>query len=577
MVSGDIIWRLGGRKNQFKFNNEHSEMAPIYFSMSHDAKKLSNGNLLFYDNGVMKKTWYSRAVEYQIDEINKEVDLVWEYRHQPDISAFAMGSVQRFKNGNSLINWGLIFKGHFKTLTEVDATNQIQFEMSLPNDAYSYRSFKYDLPACQPIANVDKYEVLKGNTYNFRDIYDTTGVSVYFKEFNGFIYNVINVKKFECAPKNPAFNTESPVLLPLRYVLSADEVIAFGGEFKIELATLPKLMLPNEMKIFYREKEGEGIFAELSTNIDANNKFLIGQTYGFGEYVIGLKRSSNAINPPTLLYPFNQAKLLNDSLVFVNWSPTGRYDYCNLQISDDSNFANMVIDTSLWVDTRFFTKLENNSTYFWKVRTYYKDKLSEWSTVREFTLTQPYLSLINPNGNEVFRKDSNIIITWNTNLQDSLKITLLQNDEEILVLADSLYSYSNSFKWTIPMNVPDGKFYKIKVQKIKDGSELAISQDNFTITSSSGVNDVINNFVLTYYPNPVNDKIDLNLELDNSDFTSIKILDIMGRTSLEVLREYLTNGKYRFSVNTQSLPNGVYFLQLTNGTIVNTQTLLINH
>jgi hypothetical protein len=237
----------------------------------------------------------------------------------------------------------------------------------------------------------------------------------------------------------------------------------------------------------------------------------------------------------------------------------------------------MVIDTSLWVDTRFFTKLENNSTYFWKVRTYYKDKLSEWSTVREFTLTQPYLSLINPNGNEVFRKDSNIIITWNTNLQDSLKITLLQNDEEILVLADSLYSYSNSFKWTIPMNVPDGKFYKIKVQKIKDGSELAISQDNFTITSSSGVNDVINNFVLTYYPNPVNDKIDLNLELDNSDFTSIKILDIMGRTSLEVLREYLTNGKYRFSVNTQSLPNGVYFLQLTNGTIVNTQTLLINH
>jgi hypothetical protein len=106
---------------------------------------------------------------------------------------------------------------------------------------------------------------------------------------------------------------------------------------------------------------------------------------------------------------------------------------------------------------------------------------------------------------------------------------------------------------------------------------LAISQDNFTITSSSGIDDNIKNFTFSYYPNPVNDKVELNLELDNSDFTSIKIIDFMGRTSIEVVNEYLTNGKYKFTANTKSLASGIYFIQLSNGNIIHTQKLLINN
>ena len=105
--TGDVMWILGGKQNEFTFINEHGENAPTYFSYQHDISVLPNGNFTLFDNGEQHSPNYSRGVEYKLDVPNKTATLVWEYRHLPnDIYAAAMGSVERLPNGNYIVGWG---------------------------------------------------------------------------------------------------------------------------------------------------------------------------------------------------------------------------------------------------------------------------------------------------------------------------------------------------------------------------------------------------------------------------------------------------------------------------------------
>jgi len=133
--SGDIIWRLGGTKNQFSFNND-----PEQFTYQHGIRRLPNGNIILFDNGNFHSPPHSRAVEYSLDETNKTATLVWQYRNTPDIFGFAMGFAQRLNNGNTFISWG----STNPSATEVTPDGNIVQEVSLPPGIFSYRTYKYD-------------------------------------------------------------------------------------------------------------------------------------------------------------------------------------------------------------------------------------------------------------------------------------------------------------------------------------------------------------------------------------------------------------------------------------------------
>ena len=134
-TTGDIIWRLGGKNNQFTFVND-----PIRFSYQHAIRRIINGNITLFDNGNYHSPPFSRAVEYSLDEANRVATLVWQYRNYPDIYGFAMGYVQRLENNNTLISWG----STNPTLTEVRYDGTKVFELTFSADVYTYRAYKYD-------------------------------------------------------------------------------------------------------------------------------------------------------------------------------------------------------------------------------------------------------------------------------------------------------------------------------------------------------------------------------------------------------------------------------------------------
>ena len=132
--NGDIMWHMGGPLNQFTFINDPMNG----FKMQHDVRRLDNGNISLFDNGVTHEPPISRAVEYIINENNKTAELIWEYTHPDNILGLAMGSVQRLTNGNTLINWGTI-NDRGALITEVNYEKDIVLEIQYP---YTHRNYK---------------------------------------------------------------------------------------------------------------------------------------------------------------------------------------------------------------------------------------------------------------------------------------------------------------------------------------------------------------------------------------------------------------------------------------------------
>ncbi len=124
---GDVIWKLGGKLNQFTFNDD-----PLYYGncAQHTARLLPNGHLMLFDNGSRLEATgpissqsadmcanpadptgpriarpQTRVTEYALDEQNHTATLVWEFV-PPDhrYAAFA-GSQQRLPDGDTFIGW----------------------------------------------------------------------------------------------------------------------------------------------------------------------------------------------------------------------------------------------------------------------------------------------------------------------------------------------------------------------------------------------------------------------------------------------------------------------------------------
>ena len=140
-ITGDIIWRLGGKNNQFTFVND-----ALGFSYQHAIRRIANGNITLFDNGNFHRPCFSRAVEYALDEGRKTATLVWQYRHVPDVCGFALGYVQRFPGGHTLIGWGAASP----TLTEVAADGTVITELTFDPGIASYRAFRYEWPPVKP-------------------------------------------------------------------------------------------------------------------------------------------------------------------------------------------------------------------------------------------------------------------------------------------------------------------------------------------------------------------------------------------------------------------------------------------
>ncbi len=133
--TGEIIWRLGGERNQFQFINDNRG-----FKRQHDARVLSNGNVALFDNGYTLVPQYSSYVEYEIDEQNFTATLIRRYSRNGSIYSQTRGGIQELQNGNILVSWDDV---QLPFVSEINTGDTTEFEVKYSNHIHQYRSYKF--------------------------------------------------------------------------------------------------------------------------------------------------------------------------------------------------------------------------------------------------------------------------------------------------------------------------------------------------------------------------------------------------------------------------------------------------
>jgi len=565
--TGEIIWRLGGKHNQFTFIDENQNNAPIYFSMQHDIRILPNGNLTIFDNGDQHDPRYSRGVEYEIDEVNKTAKMVWEYVAPVDVFSQSNGSLQRLPNGNTIIGWGNTTTNKDKLdITEVNPDGKVEFEMSLPQTINAFKAVKFPYPIGAPEAVVMKEEILPLNTYKFDDQNIKTGVSLVFSVIEGFMYNALTIKKYQYAPLYPKFNGMSPIVAPYRYEFEKQGLDVFTTEVKFNIDGMEWIQSPDKYKIYVRDTIGIGFFMPLPTTYNPETNELIATTNVLGEFIFAKDYVVTAPGKAFLTFPENGKSIENGQSVEFKWSPKGYFRSSTIQISDDIEFNNIISEVSDLVETKLnVADLESNKKYYWRVAVSNDTEQGIWSDVYEFSFGIPYINIANPNGKEIWVKDSiRKFVNWEKNFDKPVKIELLRNGEVVYVVSDSILSYTRAFAFKIPESIIEDSTYQIRVTAL-DGSEIfGISSDYFTIKNiPSSVNDDILTGDITNYPNPLIKTTTFEIDSPVSGYGEIKLYDIYGNYVNNIYSGYFEIGKSYIEWTNTDLASGLYFYEFS--------------
>jgi hypothetical protein len=129
--SGKIMWRLGGKKSDFK-------MGPgTNYEWQHDIRRQPDGTLTLFDNGAAPPVEkQSRVLKLKVDEQKKTATLVRAWTH-PGVLAGSQGKAQFLPNGDVFVGWGAVPR-----FTEFSSTGQILFDGTFDKNQDNYRAYR---------------------------------------------------------------------------------------------------------------------------------------------------------------------------------------------------------------------------------------------------------------------------------------------------------------------------------------------------------------------------------------------------------------------------------------------------
>ena len=154
--SGEIRWRLGGKKNDFQLGPGAA------FNFQHDARAHADGTLTLFDNGatgigVGEVEPASRPLRLTLDPAALTADLVQVYEAAEPRLGIALGDVQQLPDAGVFVGWGAA--GPF---TEFTPDGTVRFDATFGDGSVSYRALRFPWigrpvtnPAVAAVANSD--------------------------------------------------------------------------------------------------------------------------------------------------------------------------------------------------------------------------------------------------------------------------------------------------------------------------------------------------------------------------------------------------------------------------------------
>lgn len=560
--TGNVMWTLGGKRNEFTFIGEHQEQAPTYFSYQHDIRRLPNGHITMFDNGTQHSPQYSRGVEYEIDEANKTCRLVWEYRHVPDYYVSIQGGLQTLDNGHRLLGWGSAANEGSAAVTEVDSTGFIVFEASYPKQMYVYRATKYPIwPTGRASAAVQIKDVLLDEMYSYQRGNQNVGLRVAFTLLDSYFYNSTTARRFQWSPKNPLWKQEAPLLHQARIELLVEGVKHHELTARFHVDTLGIIWDPQAVTVYHRPNIDSGRFTALSTRFDVATRELVVDRATAGEYAFGIASAPpEAPSAPQLQWPIGAERILELHTHMLRVALYGRIDSLRVQVSRNASFSTIVLDAATQSDRLPYTAGNAEEKFFWRAQVLAGARASAWSAVDSFVVASAYLTILRPESDVRWTHDSSYAVSWKTNISGSVRLELVKNDQVVAVIRDSVLASAQGFLWLVPVTVPMGTEYHIRItSRQQEFSQIVqTGVQNIEVTGFTSVAERHESTsLLRVYPQPATSII--SFENSGSGCSSVFVYAATGEQVA-----HAENNGVRISLATNDLPAGLYAAHVTD-------------
>ena len=478
-VTGDLVWRLQGKHNQFTFTNGiPGNSDPAWFQVQHSARRWANGNITVFDNGYSAHSDpqydfsrpYSRGVEYEIDEVNKTAKLVWEYRHSPDIITYNGGAVEHLPSGHTIITWGNDNTAPSVVMTEADADRNLVCDMTALQPGVTGGFTRMLWPLESRYVNVTLRELKVSNTYVFSEgTTNVTGVTLDVTSIGGDQYNNLTVSSQPFAPVLPRFLGRAPRVLPVRVQMSQSAITDIAGQISFDVNSFG-IKDPANTTVYYRQTPGQGLFVPLLNTIynDVTHQLQADMT-GIGEFILGFPDVPEVAYPPILGRPAAGGAIDQDLPVSFAWTPKGFAEGYHLQVSTNADFSTFVADIADLTETRYtLSSVAPNTRYFWRVNASNYSGVSDWTT-NTFTTVPPMVQVTVPNGGEAWQRGLRSTIQWNANIPGNVALDLYKAGAFVRTIVTNAANIP-AYRWTVTATLTPGSDYAIMIRSVSNAA-----------------------------------------------------------------------------------------------------------
>ncbi|MEN8251354.1 MAG: S8 family serine peptidase [Bacteroidota bacterium] len=329
------------------------------------------------------------------------------------------------------------------------------------------------------------------------------------------------------------------------------------------------------------------------------------------------------ITTPTLLSPANGATNIPYS-IDLTWTDDLNAQTYDVEVAEDAGFNTIVFSDNIDAPRYSALNLENNMTYYWRVKPNNICASGSYTAGRSFTTTDACISY-NYTGSALSIPDSGTPVSTTFTVSESFTVEDVNvyidiSHDDVGALLISLESPSGTSAY---VSTPDANCDAQNILANFDEAGLPITcdeeapigyygnlqaseslTDEFSGEPSTGVwtltildlepgitgtlndwtlnvcdDDVVGTDefefdTLNIWPNPTTGEVSISLDLSETSDVNIELIDMSGRL---MSHQNFTNTSSNFkeNVNFGNLSNGVYIVRITNGNKVATRKLLI--
>jgi len=182
----------------------------------------------------------------------------------------------------------------------------------------------------------------------------------------------------------------------------------------------------------------------------------------------------------------------------------------------------------------------------------------------------PEITVLSPNGGEMWTQNQQVIITWASNAIPGLvKVSLHKNGAYYKNIAVTTEN-DGEYIWNVPAYVSAGDEYTVRVRSVDDINIVDFSDATFSVQLEGQALTAIDN-----YPNPFNPETVIRYQLPNATHVELVVFNMIGQQITQLVNQAQNAGYHAIHFDARHLASGQYIYQIRANNQTTTGRMLL--